>query len=373
MRATVEKGGFTNVKDLMSSLVQTLLDNGFNKVFPASYDGSGSVILEPTINVDPMYVAPVAGQNPTSWRLAFTTAGEKVTVNAATPIQLLNDGTIAKATWAEEPANPGQIDSWIDRSQLAGIGGSVYPMSYIVSISDHGVFIGVWDQSTDEYQTELTNASPSFRWLLIQRPVLHTDGSVYTTGRAPVFCVYTVYEEGMIPRLSIEPIPSTNGGTQPIVVNGVYYKKVMAQFCRKFAVRVRKAELRVCFVHDPQLPLLFTLADVDDLSGSLLPTTIHAAFEQANHTTQNIDRGGGFLRGVQDFAAHHLPPCAARAASMAASKSPPHKVPSISCCTVNGGSCSWPFQRRSQRYRAASICDSFKQSRSCDGVIPVTL
>jgi hypothetical protein len=90
MNFTTEKYGFTNVKDLMTSLVQTLTANGFTKVFPASYDGTGRVILEPSAAVDPLYEAPVAGQNPTSWRLAFTVdASETVQANVATPIQLL--------------------------------------------------------------------------------------------------------------------------------------------------------------------------------------------------------------------------------------------------------------------------------------------
>ena len=246
MHATVEKVGFTSIKDLMNSLVADLVANGMTRVYPASYDGSGVVILEPTVQVDPLYTAHVAGQNPTSWRIAFTTAGETVQCNVATPVQLKNDGTIAEASWSSEPANPGELcttsgntfTKFIDRSHLTGVAGSVYPMSYIISVSDHGVFIGIWDQSSDEYQTELSNVSPAFRWVLIQRPVKHTDGSTYVDGRAPVFCVFTLYEHGMVPRTSIEPIPSsTNPTTPPIVVNGIYYKNVTAQFHKKFVVR----------------------------------------------------------------------------------------------------------------------------------------
>jgi hypothetical protein len=97
-----------------------------------------------------------------------------------------------------------------------------------------------------------------------------------------VFCVYTVYEEGMIPRLSIEPIPSTNGGTQPIVVNGVYYKKVMAQFCRKFAVRES----------DVFRPSLTRAADqnVED-SAAIINTTYQVSVSEDNRYVVTIPKG----------------------------------------------------------------------------------
>ena len=260
MLTTIEKGGFTNVKDLLVSVVDSMTANGMTRVFPATYDGTGTVILEPTVQVDPLYKAPVAGENPTSWRVAFTLSGETIQANVATAIQLQNDGTIAKASWKDEPVNPGELtmegSKFVDRSKLSGIAGSVYPMSYILSVSDHGIFLGIWDQSTDEYQSELANVSPSFRWLVIQRPVLHTDGSVYVDGRAPVFCVYTTYQTGMIPRTSIEALPEWNSAVSLdsssgvsaalnaagklkdyIAINGVYYKSVQSQFHRKFTVR----------------------------------------------------------------------------------------------------------------------------------------
>lgn len=242
---TKEEVGFTSVASLLKALVTTLLANGFTKVYPtADYTGVGTVMLDPTLAVDPLYTPPPANAdpvsgphlNPTSWRLAITaTDTGVVTLNVATSVQLIGDlagaGTIATAKLAGEPKNPGEITNFIDRSKLLGIEGNVYPMSYLVTVTDHGLFLAVWDQSMDEYQDELTNVSPSFRWVVIQRPVEYTTGKIVVDGRQPVFCVYTKVE------MNLSPIPTGASDESTVEFRGTKYFNKLCQVPYKFVVR----------------------------------------------------------------------------------------------------------------------------------------
>lgn len=282
MRATMEVNGITSVKDLATTIVDLLTQNGFNLVYPDInldvYEGIGTAILEPTVSVDPLYTEYHEGLETTSWRLAITAEGETLTVNLATPLQLKNDGTIASAMWSSEPENPGEIVNWIDRSMLDSIEGAIYPMSLLISVSDHGLFIGVWDQSTDEYQNENLNISPAFRWLLVQRPVDHKTGDVYTAGKAPVFCVFSVFEEGQIQVLGSEQPPP---GTPP-VVNGLIYKTARAQFAKKFVVRES----------DIYRPSLTRPADVSvEDSGAILNSAHQVSISEDNRYVVTVVKG----------------------------------------------------------------------------------
>lgn len=231
IRTTIHRNGYSSVKELMTDLVGALASNGFNQVFPTSvYPGEGTVILQPTSEVDPLYDPSAPAVNGNSWRLAFTVNAERVNANAATALQLMDDGTLAKSAWASEPKMPGEIEDWIDRSDFLGMAGQVYPMSFLISISDHGVFIAVWDEGFDEYQNESAIISPAFRWILVQRPVDHLDGSVYLNGQAPVFCVYTKHELTYVPCLSGEPQTT-------LIINDQSFKQARAQKHYKFTVR----------------------------------------------------------------------------------------------------------------------------------------
>lgn len=197
--------GFTHINALVKHLVEELtVDGHFKRVFPNSVTpvtGNGTIILEPTALVDPLR------EDQDTWRIAFTTPetaptanGGTLEINVATKLQLPDDGTIARMTGSwEARQTPGRIDKWIDRTKITGTAAaSVYPMSYCYTISDHGIFIGVWDQAFDEYQDERSNVSPAFRWIVVQRPVDNKTGETYVGGRAPVFCVYTSISDGFV-------------------------------------------------------------------------------------------------------------------------------------------------------------------------------
>lgn len=291
IRDTFERVGYTDNVALMTAIVSDLTEKGlFTQVFPATaWDGTGAVILEPTAQVDVLFVKPdpARGIAPTSWRLAFSIDSNKVIANVATSIQLQDDGTVARATWDAEAKNPGEF-VLVDRSHLDVLGQSVYPMSYAYSISDHGLFLGIWDQSTDEYQDERNYVSPSFRWFAVQRPVAHDTGEVMVTGHQPVFCVYTVIEEGMV-ALRDSQIPNvapktgaTAGSNFDVEINGVFFRKAIAQFHRRFTVREK----------DVYRPSLAKPADMNSEDGNaILNSTYQVSISEDHRYVVTIPKG----------------------------------------------------------------------------------
>lgn len=274
-------GPFTKVQDLLADLAPRLTADGmFTQVYPTALTvgATGPFIFEPTNKVDSL--RGVDNSKPT-WRMAFTQdeSKETISVNIATKIQIKDDGSIAtgqgwtteKTTLADGKSvtrNPGELKKFVDRSHLVLPGDSfnlcaVYPMSYALTVSDHGVFLGIWDNAMDDYQNEFDNVSPAFRWFVIQRPVDNQTGEPLVTGRAPVFCAYTTMALGYvqsspeyhhtIPGFNIQ-IPD-GGGVIPEFQYGELYilmRKAVAQFHYKFVV---------C-EEDVFRPSLSTLADM---------------------------------------------------------------------------------------------------------------
>lgn len=73
------------------------------------------------------------------------------------------------------------------------------PMSYAMTVSDHGVVLAVWDQAVDQYET---NEGHRFSWFNVQRLVDKDNGAPLvdqTKSFCPLFCVYGVYHEKPMP------------------------------------------------------------------------------------------------------------------------------------------------------------------------------
>ncbi len=69
------------------------------------------------------------------------------------------------------------------------------PMSYALTVSDHGIVLAVWDQAVDQYET---NEGHRFSWLNIQRLVDKDTGAPLVDQNksfCPLFCMYGVYHE----------------------------------------------------------------------------------------------------------------------------------------------------------------------------------
>ena len=212
---TVQRAGFTRVPELFYSIVSDLIANGFAQKYPSSaiqapVPGSKyspfKVTLETTDKTDPL-----SGSQP--WRIHFdcvTVASDQVgDVYIAAPIQLPNDGTVALLDKTDGSTNttpmpagmlnitakmPTSMNATTNYSDVHFISrpdrittdahALSYPMSYRLTVTDHGVAVAVWEDATED------DLVPQFSWFLVQRPVNHLTGIPLTTGHCPMFCVY---------------------------------------------------------------------------------------------------------------------------------------------------------------------------------------
>ena len=230
---TIERKDFIKVNDLMSSVIQDLLDNGFSRVYPDEGAPLGKdVVLQPDGTIDPLF-------DTQPWQIRFmwdrdpstagtggtgsvteTTTGGKCDVLVATPLQFA-DGKCASYAVKYEDGNPmtstqtdyvgligtmartgnnlNQQCSFIDRSGLQAAQWAVYPMSYRLSITDRGFALFVWEQPTDASGNRNS-------WIVVQRPVDNITGETIVSGKCPVHCVY-----GLMGRRTNEPQSDVNG------------------------------------------------------------------------------------------------------------------------------------------------------------------
>lgn len=221
----VERHGFANAQSLIISVITDLLANGFTQPTSSgvvAFDPSNAkaplkVTLQPGTTVDPLSTGDASAQ---PWRICFDLqALERCFVYVATPLQLPDDGSITidrvvqgsqtyytdvlGAIGAQMGASSTQsaINSTgqyslppgvqsdevtkgiINRTVRVGTSGAGFPLSYRLSITPRGIWLGVWEDATTQ------ESSNYFNWFLVQRPVDRTTGAVLTTGKAPVFCV----------------------------------------------------------------------------------------------------------------------------------------------------------------------------------------
>lgn len=164
------------------------------------------------------------------WRLAFEANGRQ-TMNAyaATSVQLKDDGTIARITdfngnvtdragmmgalpsiiyTANTGTTKGNVitdvgidtaniyQGFVNRSIRVANYPEAYPLSYIATFTDRGLFFGVWEGTWSVMQKsrsrQLSERDAWFNWFLVQRPVDRKTGQTRTTGQSPVFCINSV-------------------------------------------------------------------------------------------------------------------------------------------------------------------------------------
>lgn len=202
----IQRSGFSDLRKLCLSIVGTLADSGFQTLH-ASDDGKlFKAILQPTVDID-----PILGYTGTkTWRVALVILNNNLHVYAGTDKYLKDNGEIIEEKYLKPhdlqsseqglPNNPALIYKFVVRDFFDSASSELaYPMSYSLSVSDHGLFIGITDSCNDEYQNtkrydnKLSLVySPRFSWFLIQRPVF--NGDVIVSGKAPVVCLFTRME-----------------------------------------------------------------------------------------------------------------------------------------------------------------------------------
>ena len=82
---------------------------------------------------------------------------------------------------------------FVNRTIRVGQHPQAYPLNYAITISDHGLFFGMWEGTWSSlHRTKNASRDNYFNWLVIQRPVNRFTGQTLTAGRSPVFCVNCV-------------------------------------------------------------------------------------------------------------------------------------------------------------------------------------
>jgi hypothetical protein len=232
---TIERQGYNTVREMTLAVVNDLVAHGFAVKYPLTNDvyeppttDAFKIILETSSSESNILNA---GQ---PWRIAFEildTTNAKPSQPAlgdarilacytGTSANLADNGTVACSLYAyqyqllkNEPfgnigsewTNKGQAnnsdatpdhtsysDGFMNRFLIENQGmGGTRPLSYRLSITTRGIFLGVWDTRTEETAT-------AFNWMLIQRSVDKDSGATRGTTPAtsastcPVFCVNSV-------------------------------------------------------------------------------------------------------------------------------------------------------------------------------------
>lgn len=81
-----------------------------------------------------------------------------------------------------------------DTGQLSVMGTPNVPMSYALSVSDHGVSIAVWEEATDQYD----HRGHRFSWFVTQRLVDKETGAALldqSESHAPLVCLYGIQNQ----------------------------------------------------------------------------------------------------------------------------------------------------------------------------------
>lgn len=229
-----EKHGYTTAVALMGDVIADMLANGFVQKFPAVADHPFDatqlkspyvITMEATKTVDPLN--DPAGTNPQPWRVQFNIMGDQqVFMYVGTPTQLPDDGSCAVLNYVDATGTTyywdvaGAIGAQIGTQDASGVAiltsagvykntaktdeatkgfinrpirmgtlpnvAAAYPLAYRLVITNRGMWLGCWEDSTT------TSFGVNFNWALIQRPVDRTTGATLVDGKAPVFCVNSV-------------------------------------------------------------------------------------------------------------------------------------------------------------------------------------
>lgn len=251
--------GFDDQRKLYRAIAQDLVQGGMALVSvngdntqtdPANIpEDVATLVLAATPTMD-----PVADDQP--WRLCFKLTKDTVRAYAATPLQILDDGTVSvsgkstitaggtpgtPSTSAAFPSYSGTIGNYrpdvagtgttpadiaqrdtyfyhrglIDKGDVLAKGSmqfavdpnpanlfladqSATPFSYAVSVSAHGIAIVTNVEAQDDLGCRQN-------WFCIQRAI-NPDGTVVVTGKAPLFCLYSCYGGGAADANTVVPL-----------------------------------------------------------------------------------------------------------------------------------------------------------------------
>lgn len=241
---SIERGPYVNATTLVGAMIDDMTDNGFTLISPSTFDGSTAtapyrVTLEASGTVDPLNDASEANKQP--WRVCLDVQEDQTFFfYVGTPMTLPNDGSLtfyreviqmSASSYQYAPSDVlGNVnfkmgtDSQYRTSNIgdpyinaAGIwttrgwgssgaqavdkdepkygvinrrfriptdsDGALAPMRYRLSITDRGVWFGIYEDAIS------SSYGYNFNWVLVQRPVDRLTGDIIVDGKAPVWCV----------------------------------------------------------------------------------------------------------------------------------------------------------------------------------------
>lgn len=215
---SVERDGYISVPKMMGDIIGDMVANGFTIQWTNKTEVTWSsttiqdadmfkIIMQAGPTVDPLNTTQ-------PWNIMFSVNGyQSVSCAVASPIQLTSTGVIATIPQAMNSNLPsewvGVIGSEQSAQKVNGPGtdlrpyrlvdrssGSIAistpadaasrPMSYRLTITSRGIALYIWEEGVAE---DGHYAS----WVVIQRPVDRDTGVTLTTGKCPLFCVYSLY------------------------------------------------------------------------------------------------------------------------------------------------------------------------------------
>lgn len=203
MSLSIERNGFTDITAMGFQIVKDLETTGFSVVAADKLDTdvyqatTNHYILEPDASVDPLIE-----DQPWRLMLEFNQNTGYINVWALTPTQIddTNSPTQYKQDYdsgrlsLENSADSSLAKSFFwhrakDKTQWScykpdGVDDQSIPLSYHLSVTDHGVFFHMWAESFD-------SAGDCFCWFVIQRPVDCNTGLVVSDGKAMLMCMFS--------------------------------------------------------------------------------------------------------------------------------------------------------------------------------------
>lgn len=221
MPITIERNGIVGLVNLANSLMTDLEANGFDTKYPSAAITPTTTLatLEVTDTVDEL--APEQ-----AWRVRIEATDTTVKINLGTVLQLADDGTVTNdgsdintrdvkdalnkdtdlaIKAIQRQSTSGHLDGadpllglTQDATEFPFIHSTIFypptgtatvddaaaPISYRLSVSDHGIAFMAWVEGGD-------SVGHSFSWFVVQRPVDNQNGAVYVEGKAPVFAVWS--------------------------------------------------------------------------------------------------------------------------------------------------------------------------------------
>lgn len=316
---SIQRSGFTRVPELFYAIQADMVANGFLGKFPAGAPaapvaGQPYAPFKITLEAGPT-IDPLNATQP--WRIQFDAKADQLgDVIIGTPFQLPNDGTTSfmDGDFAgtnfpmgilTTPTNTDLNASGADpTNRFIGRGQRIktiqqalsYPMSYRLSITDHGMALFVWEEGSDA-------DAKNFSWFVCQRPVDHITGVPLQAGHCPLVCLFGltggVYKfiarENDVNRPTRPVIATQDSEDSHAIINA--QKQVAITENNRYVITFPNGINTARYMYTEELDLIaYTSADVIS-QYSDVPITVYG--EAAARTYKAMQANGAFNTGMR--------------------------------------------------------------------------